>query len=670
MRVIQTVISFVLFSLLIPMVQAQTNWLLAETIEKTNAWNKPFYKPYNNVDILYSKRTDSAAFCFDCNLASVLWKGIEAGKIPVYMPDKKKTLVLQKNTIVKKAIEITGSKNNSSVIESLHNAACTVYRKPLTDNLNNIQELPIEWFSIEIKQGDGTFIFYVRAKESLQYLDTYPCVWVHPANHYIQLSYKQALISRQYLAEKKMLVSASNLQQSPGMKNALPVGSLSLLRKDADAIAINKAENIQMHLQAICSASILSPLNRGYNKVHLPDILIGLYESEKIKAYTYHEAGYLTPITTAALTEHLFVETGDEDDYTIKRFSTSSLTTIYVLKNFTQLDKTSRISNDWLILGMDTTVSMSFTNTYVIAFSYAEVVEALAGTSYMWYSGTNQLDSIKLEDALRGQRIAYNKMVVSTIYGDTVFSCTNAETYKEYKSGTTPGIQLYGYAENFRADFDVLHNRLKSAAKQASKASIETYQLNYFFDAGSSSVLTQKPVLTDLLIEAIRTKKIKTYSDEQLSEAVSQDVVLSKLDKARFYKTGNKRKDSIYISKIPAEDRYIKSSELTQYTIQATYTMHSKATAHGTVLGIYIPAALNPQYEPEVFCYVSYAECLYFLQKDKTGKKHVSEFTSLLNERAIISVEDFYGVILYDAATEKPVVPGILPPYVRARVVE
>ncbi len=672
MRCIQIVLSFVLLFFLVPTVQAQKNWLLAESIEKNNAWNNPFYKPYNNAPVLFTGRTDSLTYCFDCNLAGILWKGIEANRIQVYILDKKKVLTLQKNTSVKKTIETIVNKNETSVASILQQAECTVYRKPVTDIATDIAELPIEWFSVEIKQKEVTYMFYVRAKEGLTYLETYPCTWVHPSNHHIQMNYKQALTKRNYLTGTKKVVVASNLQESVSYKNVLPVLAQSLIKKDthvASGALQNVSDTVQIYLQAMCSASITSLLNRGYTKVRLPEILMHLYESKKINAYAYHEAGYFTMLTTAELSDHFLVEGTSEEEYSVKRVSTPSLTRVHILKKFTQLDKTTHISNEWLILGMDSTVSTAFTNTYVIAFSYTEVLQALGGTSYVWYSGTSQLDSMKLEEALRTQRIAYDKMVVSTIYGDTVFFCTNSEGYREYSSVSTLATQLYGYTESLRKDFDASHNRFRMAAKQSSKQPGETYQLIYFFDATNKSALTQNTVLTDLLLEAIRTKKIKTYADEQMSESVAQDFVLSKLDKARFYKTGNKRKDSIYISKIPIEERYIKSNELTQYTIRARYARHSKAAAQGIVFGVFIPAVLNPQYEAEVFCYVSYTEFLAFLQKNKNGKKQVSAFTSLLNERAIVSVEDFYGLTIYDGADEKPVV-HVLPAYVRERVVE
>jgi hypothetical protein len=673
MRYIQAVLSVIALFFIVPVVQAQTDWLLAESIEKNNAWNKPFYEPYNNVTVLFSARTDSSAFCFDCNLASILWKGISANNIPVYMPDKKNVLTLQKNTAIKKAIEISAIKNETSVTKLIGEAICSVYRKPVGGSITDIADLPIEWLSVEFKQKDITYIYYLRAKESLAYLETYPCTWVHPVNHHVQMNYKQALVKRNYLTGKKMVVASSNLQASASLLNTVPVLAQSLIKNDTHFSAgalQNVSDTIQIYLQAMCSASSTALFNRGYNKADLPAILMQLYESKKIHAYTYHEAGYFTTLAASELPDRFLVERSDEGEYSVKRYGTASLTRIHILKKLTQLDKTNRISNEWLILGMDSTVSTAFKNTYVLAFSYPHVLEALAGKSYMWYSGINQLDSMKLEEALRTQRIAYDNMVVSTMYGDTVFYCTNGDRYREYKSATTLAAQLDGYAESLRKDFDASHNRFRIVAKQTGKQTAETYQLTYFFDANSKSALTQNTALTDLFLEAIRTKKIKTYADEQLSEIVAQDVVISKLDKARFYKTGNKRKDSIYISKIPIDERYIKGNELTQYTITASYAMHSKAASQGRVLGIFIPAVLNPQYEAEVFCYVSYTDFLQFLQKDKTGKKQVAAYTSLLNERAIISVEDFYGLSLYDAADEKPGVPGTLPPYVRERVME
>lgn len=676
MRAIQTSVLFSILFYIGHVTHAQTNGLLAETIDKNNAWNAPFYKPYNNVTVLFSNRTDSTAFCQDCNLASVIWKGIETNQIPVYMPDKKKALAVRKSALVKNTLLmlVTKEAHVSSIAELLHQAECCIYRKATTDAVKDLAELSIEWLSVKIENGAESLILYVRAKESMAYLSMHPCVWVNPANQYIQMNYKEALEKRNYLIGKTTWAAAFSLQESIPDKNTFPAGMQAALKNDTHTAVTgtlaSDTDTIQIRLQAMCSASATALLNRGYNKVHLPEILMYLYASEKIKAYVYHDAGYFTPMTTEALSERFLVETGGEEEYTVKRQDVSGLTTIHILKKLTQLNKTVFISNDWLLLGMDPSVSTAFANTYVIAFSYPEVLQALAGTSYMFYSGTNQLDSMKLEEALRTQRIAYERMIVSTIYNDTIFYCTNSAVYKEYTATGTLAAEVYQYAENFRTDFDAAHKRLQSYTKKSNKKAIETYQLNYFFDTNNPSALTKNTALTDLLLDAIRTKKINTYADERLSQRIPQEAVLSTLDKARFYKTGNKRKDSIYISKIPVAERYIKSSELTLYTIGATYAMHSKAMAQGRVIGIFIPAILNPQYEAEVFCYVSYPEFLYFLQKDKAGKKLVTQFTSLLNERAVVAVTDFYEVTVYNAADENAVVPDNLPTYVRQRLIE
>ena len=86
-----------------------------------------------------------------------------------------------------------------------------------------------------------------------------------------------------------------------------------------------------------------------------------------------------------------------------------------------------------------------------------------------------------------------------------------------------------------------------------SKIKIETLQLNYSFTASNNSVLTKNNLLIDALIEGLKINKLKGYSDEGLTIEVESSSILNKLDKARFYQTGNKKKDSIYISKIAIE---------------------------------------------------------------------------------------------------------------------
>ncbi|HSY60262.1 MAG TPA: hypothetical protein VK796_00240, partial [Cytophaga sp.] len=321
---IQTVIAFIIGLFLALPLRAQTDWLLSETIERTNSWNAPFYKPYNNVTALFKNRADSNTYCFDCNLSSIIWNGIEANKIPVYVLDKKKVLMLQKSISVKKLIQSIVDKNTNveSISDLLHEAEISLYRKCTTSNPTYLGELQIEWLSLEIKHNNNSYMFYMRAKECLQYLETYPCVWVHPTNYHVQINYKTALTNRNYLIGETKYVAAKNLQVfNAPMQNITPDISM-LLANDthtSDGILAIKTDSFLIYIQAMCSASIVSPLNRGYNKVHLSQLLMHMYEKGKIKGYAYHEAGYFTPITSVELSDHFLVEIVNEDDYSAKR---------------------------------------------------------------------------------------------------------------------------------------------------------------------------------------------------------------------------------------------------------------------------------------------------------------------------------------------------------------
>ena len=206
---------------------------------------------------------------------------------------------------------------------------------------------------------------------------------------------------------------------------------------------------------------------------------------------------------------------------------------------------------------------------------------------------------------------------------------------------------------------------------KTNEVTTQTYQLNYFYTAENNSLLTKNTLLVDALLDAIRTNKIHVYRDEDLAQLTNAEAVLKKLDKTRFYRTGNAKKDSIYISKIPAEDRFIKSSDLKEFTISSSYTiLKKKSFNQGITLGIFIPAELNPQYETDTLCYISFNEFDSFLQKNKAYKKLSPQFKSLLNERAIVTVEDFYDLIVYEVTEENAAVPDYLPVFVRERISE
>lgn len=667
MRSFITIIISILLSLTATIASAQNTWLWAESIDRSNTWNDPYYKPYNTVDKLLSYREDSAAYCTDCSLPNILWKCIEANKIAIYQLDKKSKLSVQKSSTVKTKLlaQITIEGQAASMQDISHISEIVIYRKP--DSIHTkLSELPIEWIALKVPTEKDTVSIYLKSKECFAYLNSNECKWVHPLNHHIRLNITDALIQRNYIIRDFTIVSAANLKALPS-KSSLPPLAQALKKNDTHDptgnLDVNK-DTLLIRLQAIYSADITSGYNKGFNKAHLVEYLLKLHAENKIKGYTYHEAGYFTPMQAKDLRNHLLVETMDEEEITIKRFPTTALTQLHTLKTYTKISETNRFTNDWLLFGLDNETSINFTNRYAIAFKYEDVLAALANTNRMWYSGTSQKDSMRLDEALSKQYIEYNDITIYSAYGNIITSFSKDYDF-EINSYDAIEVFLQEYAHIILTDF----KRQEMALQNKIDTSVVTYQLKYAFTSSDNSVLTKNTLLTDALLDGIRTNNIHVYRDENLSQTTNSINVLNKLDKTRFYKTGNARKDSIYISKIPVEDRFIKSSDLQDFTLSSNYTTTKKKSVNqGLSLGIFIPAEFNPQYETDTLCYVSFNEFANFLQKNKAYKKLSPQFKSLLNERTILTVKDFYDIILYDVDDRDSVLPDNLPLFVRERL--
>ncbi|WP_018344476.1 hypothetical protein [Cytophaga aurantiaca] len=670
MRPFITIIISVVLSLIATIASAQNTWLWAESIDRSNTWNDPYYKPYNTADKLLSYRDDSAIYCTDCSLPNLLWKGIEANKIAIYQLDKKSKLGVQKLSAAKTKLlaQVTATGSVETMQDLLHISEIAIYRRPDTSNTTQLNKLSIEWIALKIPFIRDTISLYLKSTECFTYLKSNECKWVHPLNHQTRLSITDALIQRNYIIRDFTIVSAPNLKVLPNYKSNLPPLAQALKKNDTHdstgSLDVNK-DNLLIRLQAIYSADVMSDYNRGFNKAHLVEFILQLHAENKIKGYTYHEAGYFTPMQTKDLRNHLLVETMDEEDITIKRFPPTALTQLHTLKTYTKISASDRITNDWLIFGLDKEISSTFNNRYAIAFKYEDVLAALSTTNIMWYNGKNEKDSMRLDEALRKQYIAYNDITTYSVYGDIIMSFTN-DFFYEINSYGAVEVFLQEYAHIVSSDFK---KSLEKVLKRETDTSVVTYQLKYAFTSSDNSVLTKNTLLTDALLDGIRTNSIHVYKDENLSQLTNASFVLNKLDKTRFYRTGNRKKDSIYISKIPVEDRFIKSSDLKEFTLSSNYTtIKKKSINQGFALGIFIPAELNPQYETDTLCYVSFTEFALFLQKNKAYKKLSQQFKSLLNERTILTVKDFYDILLYDVDDRDSVLPDDLPLFVRERI--
>lgn len=673
MRPIIRILVSIIFSALSYTATAQNAWLWAESIDRSNTWNGPFYKPYNTTDKLLSYRADSTAYCTDCSLANILWKGIEANKISIYQPDKKGKFSIQKTAAVKTKLlaQLTTDDQVASVRDISSISEIVIYRKPDSTH-TRLSELPIEWIALKVPTEKDTFAIYLTSKECFAYLKSNECKWVHPLNHNTQLNISDALIQRNYITRNFTIVSAANLKVLFNYKKTLPPLAQALSKADTHTSKGSlevSADALLIRLQAICSADITTYYNKGFNKAHLIEYLLKLHAENKIKGYAYHEAGYFTIMQPKDLRNHLLIETTENDEYTIKRVSPASLTVLHTLKTFTKISSTERITNDWLIIGMSKELSYEFNNVYTVAFKYDDVLVALAATNMMWYNGKNERDSMRLDEALRKQYIQYHEMIVHSVYGDTItLAILSPHHDKEFLYGDTLSSLLYAYTPSFFKDVSEASRQIE---KNESNIPVQTYRLTYSFTSQGNSVLTKNTLITDALLDGIRTNNIPVYKDKNLKQVTTSTAVLRKLDKTRFYKTGNARKDSIYISKIPVEDRFIKSSDLKEFTLNSNYTTVKKKTVNqGFSFGVIIPAELNPQYETDTLCYVSFNAFVNFLQKNKAYKKLSPQVEALLNEHAIVSIEDFFDLVVYDATDETAIVPGYLPVFVRERIME
>lgn len=657
-------ISGILFLLLTFSISAfsQTNWMLEESIDKGNAWNHPFYNPYNTADKLIAAQTDSGLYCTDCNLAALIWKGIESAKIPVYQTDKNPALVLQKISVLKKKLQVLIADYNAelSIPEIFHCAEILIYRKALTNNPAQLKDLPVEWIAIAIPQTDTPFYLYVKAKDCFTFLKTQSCYWVHPFNLAMKSSYAEALTEHRYAIKNYRVVAASNLHKNAAYTESnLPViQRLIQTNQQSDKTISSTTDTTLTYMQAICTANILNTSNRGYYKAHLPELLIELYTSKKILGYNYHESGYFTAIDEQTFRDHLIFEYEQDGEYTVKRADTYMLTNLHVLKTFTKTESSLSLRNDWLLLGLPGNHYKTFNNDFVIAFSYDEVLHALATQKTYWFNGSNESDSLLLVEALLRQNIAYDKMVIRSAYGDTITMIANTGTYTNSTNDNTLAHLYYEQAGALITDFDATHKRIPPAGKTKN----ESYELHYAFNK-----LLHNAEISGAIIEGIRINKLHAYKDVRLQQPCSGSDVEYLLDKKRFYKTGNAKKDSIYISKISMEDRYIHSEQLTEYTLTSSYKIINKKESNtGIAFGIIIPAELHPQYEEEVLCYVSYPEMIKYLSSVKTTKKYTAQLKALLSEKAIVQVWDFYDMPVYDrAGIETP--PHTLPVFIKER---
>jgi len=316
---------------------------------------------------------------------------------------------------------------------------------------------------------------------------------------------------------------------------------------------------------------------------------------------------------------------------------------------------------------MDTSLSKHVYNTHAFAFKYDDVIEAIRSANMMLYSGTNEKDSMRLDVALQKDYIDYDALVLSNLYGDTITYIQIIPVWLEQKNEQEPLSILYTYGNTLIKSFKENHPK-KPISK--SKNTRNTYQLRYHFTSKNDTLSTNNVTLIDALIDAIEHKKITVYTNQTIQHKTTSESILNKLDKARFYKTGNAKKDSIYIRKIPLEERYIKPASLSDFELTSTYTSSNKKPINTALsFGVFIPAELNPQYEPDTLCYVSYRDFLSFLQKNKKYKKLSSQFESLLNKHSIILVTNFYDQVVYDASNENAYVWSDLPEYIRARCV-
>jgi hypothetical protein len=659
-----------LFSTAAHTLVAQSTWLWAESIDRTSVWNEPYYKPLNSADNLVTYRGDSANFCTDCSLSNTLWKGIESSSITIWQLSKKSILVPQKISTIKTQLlnQIAKTPSIATIKEALKHSEITIYRKPLTESVLTINALVIEWIALQIPFEKDTTIFYLKAAQCLPYLKAHSCNWVLPSNHHTLLNMADALIQRKYATSPTInIVASTNLQVPTSLKKNPPILFQTLQKNNHQPISLTNTDSLYIRLQVMYSARTTSTYNRGLHKIHIVDYLLKLHAENNIMAYSYHPEGYFTKISQKEINAHLLVETIEDEEYVARRYSKEDFTCIHVLKTFTKISKEGRIRPDWFIIGMDASLSTNIHNTHAVSFKYDDVMEALRSANMMWYSGTNEKDSMLLNVALQKDYIDYDALVILNLYGDTITSIHKAPIWIEQKNEHEPLSILYAYGSALIKSFR--ENSPKISVSK-NKNAINTYQLTYHFTSKNDTLPAKNVTLIEALIDAIQQKKLNVYMNQTIQHKTTSESVLNKLDKARFYKTGNAKKDSIYISKIPLEKRYIKPSTLSDFELTSIFKSSAKKSINtGLSFGVFIPAELNPQYEPDTLCYVSYGEFLSFLQKNKVYKKLSVQFESLLNQHSIILVTNFYDLLVYDASNENADVWSDLPEYVRERCV-
>jgi len=659
---IKTFILFVsLFSIFIAeSVFAQSNWMIAEKISKNNRWNRPFYYSYNSVDKLLTNRTDSIIYCKDCSLPSMLLKAIKSNEIPIYQLDKLSQLVETKTASIENRfaeyLKNTHQSLSTNLDESIHDAELVIFRRAVSSNLNDLKDLSIEWLAIEIQdtsvinKNKVPFRIYLHAKDCFTILTKSTCQWTHPVNFSYTLSYVNALKSRTYLAYDLSLVSVSNLQLIPAYvnKSSIPALAVTLFNNDQNTskgiIPFEDNNIFSTNLYAVCIADIRDQKNLGYYKAQLPELLLRLFREKKLKGYNCHEDGYYTPMKEQQLTEHLLVEEEKNNEFVIKPLSGRELYSVHFMKEYYRTSTTVGTKINWLVLGVSTDMSTEFTNNYAIAFKYDDVLSILSKESIMWFNGTNQTDSVRLDEALRTQRIAYKEMFVYTIYGDTILHSIAKPAFHEIRSYDPLSELLYPYTQSLTTDFDASNRRIVRTAKHT----ISTYNLTYQFNASSKTFLTKNSLFTDLILNGVKENKLYTYQDPSLKNKIKSTDVLYKLDRSRFYKTGNAHKDSIYVSTLSDSARYTSTQALTEFSLISHYSMiDGKESNAPFSFGIIIPADQNPQYDIETLCFVSYPALVHYLSQSKEGKKYIPLLSALLNEKRIIQVTDFYDMECY-----------------------
>jgi hypothetical protein len=652
-RILVSILSLIILSSQI--IFAQSGWMISEKISRQNLWNQSFYVPYNSIDKLVSEKTDSAVYCKDCSVPFLLFQAIRSNEIPVYQLDKKSVLSLIKSSSleVRYADYLKNIQQPQlfSLEESIHNAELIIFRKPLSLNSTDMKDLSVEWIALEFintsQVNNKPFRIYLHAIDCFIILNKISCKWTHPVNFSYNLKYSNAIKNRTYIPEEVRVVASTNLQIIPIIQNKSNIPELAskLIKNDLNTILreipFDNRAAFSTNLYAVCTADIRDQKNLGYYKAKLPELLIQLYRQNKIKGYQYHAEGYYAMINNQLISDYLIFEEDTSNGFTMRAVNEKEIYSIHFMKEYYRTSTTVGTKINWLVLGISQDMSSAFNYNYTIAFRFEDVLSALSAEQRMWFNGSNQMDSMRLDEALRTQRVAYKNMFVYTIYNDTILQVTAHPFYREIKQTDTLSEILYSFTKSLINDFDAANKRLNKPDRQ----SIITYNLTYHFNTESHTFLTTDTHFTDLILQSIKGNKVNTFQDALLRERINNQNVIYKLDRSRFYRTGNSYKDSVYISALSNEDRYISADKLTEFELKSIYSITDRKEENKSVsLGIIIPPDQNPQYDTEILCYVSYAELLHYLSKSKEGKKYITSFTDLQNKKSIIKVTDFYDM--------------------------